>query len=99
MESAKRQEGKTDMQVMMEVYKKLGTPGAVHRRLAGMVGSWTTKSTYWMEPRKPHVESTGTCAQKMLLGGRFQHQEHISEMMGGTFTGINIIGYDNHTRK
>ncbi len=99
MERAKKQEDKLDMQAMIEVYKKLGTPGAVHKRLAGMVGSWTTKSAYWIEPGKPPAESTGTCEQKMLLGGRFLQQEYKSESMGETFTGINIIGYNNHTKK
>jgi hypothetical protein len=99
MESAKKQEGKMDMQAMIEVYKKLGAPGAVHKQLSGMVGSWTTKSAYWMEPGKPPEESTGTCEQKMFLGGRFLQQEYKSESMGETFAGINIIGYNNHTKK
>lgn len=99
MESAKKQEGKMDMQAMIETYKKLGAPGAAHKQLAGMVGSWTTKSAYWMEPGKPPEESTGTCEQKMLLGGRFLQQEYTSESTGETFTGINIIGYNNHTKK
>ena len=99
MESAKKQEGTMDVQAMIEIYKKMGTPGAAHKQLSGMVGSWTTKSAYWMEPGKPPEESTGTCEQKMLLGGRFLQQEFKSESMGETFTGINIVGYNNHTKK
>jgi hypothetical protein len=45
------------------------------------------------------MESSGTCEQKMLLGGRFLQQEFTGEMMGSTFTGIGVAGYDNHTRK
>lgn len=55
------QEGKTDMKAMMDVYKKLGTPGAPHKQLAGMVGTWTTMIKSWCEPGKPPMESTGTC--------------------------------------
>ncbi len=94
-----KQEGKMDMQAIMKVYKKLGTPGPQHRVLAGMTGSWATKTGACMEPGKPPVESTGTCEQKMVLGGRFLQQEFNGEMMGGTFSGIGFTGYDNHTRK
>jgi hypothetical protein len=97
--STGNQEGKMDMQTMMDVYDRLGTPGAPHKMLASMAGSWKTKTKSWMEPNKPPMESTGTCEQKMLLGGRFLQQEFTGEMMGRTFTGIGVTGYDNHTKK
>jgi hypothetical protein len=90
---------KMDMQAMMEVYRKVGTPGEPHKLLASLEGSWTTKTRGWMEPDKPPTDSTGTCEQKMLLGGRYLQQEYTGDMMGEPFTGINIIGYDNHTKK
>ena len=100
METQKRQETKTDdMQKMMEVYKKIGTLGAPHKLLANLSGSWTTKTTAWMSPDEPPVEGTGTCEQKMILDGRYLQQEYTGEMMGSPFTGINLIGYDNHTKK
>jgi len=100
METQKRQETKTDdMQKMMEVYKKIGTPGAPHKLLANLSGSWTTKTKAWMDPNKPPMEGTGTCEQKMILDGRYLQQEYTGEMMGSPFTGINLIGYDNHTKK
>ena len=84
---------------MMEVYKKVATPGAPHKLFASLEGTWTTRTKSWMEPDKPPTEMTGTCTQKMLLGGRYLHQEYTGEMMGEPFNGINIIGYDNHTKK
>ncbi len=99
MEKEKKQEGKKDIQAMMEVYNKLGTPGAPHKVLARMAGSWNTKTKSWTEPNKPPVESSGTCEQKMLLGGRFLQQEFTGDMMGSMFTGIGVTGYDNHTKK
>ena len=89
---AQKKKGKVDMEKMMKVYRKLGTPGAPHQKLAALAGSWTTKTKAWMEPGKPPVESTGTCEQKMLLDGRYLQQEYRSEMMGSPFTGINLIG-------
>jgi hypothetical protein len=99
MAEKKSQKGEMDMQAMMEAYRKLGSPGAPHKLLASMAGSWTTKTRGWMDPNKPPMEGTGTCEQKMLLGGRFLHQEYTGEMMGNPFTGIGVTGYDNHTKK
>jgi hypothetical protein len=45
------------------------------------------------------MEGSGTCEQKMLFGGRYLQQEYTGEMMGHEFTGINLVGYDNHTKK
>ena len=99
MAKQKRQQEKMDTEAMMEVYRKLGTPGAQHRLLASMAGSWDTKIRSWMEPGTLPMESTGTSEQKMILGRRFLQQEFTGEMMGGTFTGIGVTGYDNHTKK
>jgi hypothetical protein len=96
MATEKKQEGKKDK--AMEVYQKLGTPGAPHKLLAGMAGSWSTRIKTWMGPDSPPMESRGTSEQKMLLGGRFLQQEFTSEMMGG-YSGIGFTGYDNHTKK
>jgi len=90
---------KMDMYAMMEVYMKLAVPGAPHKALEVMAGSWTTKTVAWMEEGKPPMESKGICEQKMVLGGRFLQQDYTGDMMGTTFNGINIIGYDNHTKK
>ncbi len=94
-----KRKGKIDFKTMMKIYTKLAVPGAPHKRLATLAGSWTTKTTAWMEPNKPPTEGQGTCEQKMLLGGRYLQQEYTGEMMGSTFSGINLIGYDNYTKK
>lgn len=94
-----KQEGKMDMQAMMEVYKKLAIPGEAHKLLASLAGTWVTRTRSWMGPDQPPTETTGTCEQKVILGGRFLQQEYTGDMMGEPFTGINIMGYDNHTKK
>ena len=93
-----KQEGKMDMQAMMEVYKKVGTPGEPHKLLAKLEGSWTTKTTGWLEG-KPAMESTGTCEQKLVLDGHYLQQFYTGDMMGAPFSGINLLGYNNHTKK
>jgi hypothetical protein len=99
MAKEKKQGDKIDVQAMTDLYKKLGTPGAPHKVLASMAGSWNTKTKAWMEPKKPPMESPGTCEQKMVLGGRFLQQEYTGDMMGSPFTGIGVTGCDNHTKK
>jgi len=97
MAGEKKPEGKMDQ--AMEVYRKLGTPGAPHKLLAGMAGSWTCRTLTWMGPDSPPMEWTGSSEQKMILGGRFLLQEFAGEMMGSPYNGIGFAGYDNHTRK
>ena len=64
----KKHESKIDMQEMMEVYTKLGTPGVPHKALASMVGNWAAKVKSWCEPSNSPMESTGYSEQKMVLG-------------------------------
>ena len=92
-------ETKTDMQKIMEIYKKVGTLGEPHKVLAKLEGGWTTRSKGWMEPDKPPVESTGTCEQKLILDGHYLQQVYTGDMMGQPFTGINILGFDNQSGK
>jgi hypothetical protein len=99
MAKEEKQKGKMDTEAMMEVYKKLGTPGAPHKVLARMAGTWNTKMKSWMEPGKPPMESTGTSEQRMILGGRYLQQHFAGDMMGSPFTGIGVTGHDNHTKK
>jgi hypothetical protein len=95
----KKPQKQMDPQAMMEVYKKLATPGEPHKVFASLAGSWTTQTKEWMEPGKPPMESTGSCEEKVLLDGRFLQQECTGEMMGQPYTGIGVTGYDNHTKK
>jgi hypothetical protein len=95
MAKDKKPEKQMDPQAMMEMYKKLATPGEPHKLFASLAGSWTTKTKEWMEPGKPPTESTGSAEMKMLLDGRFLQQEFTGEMMGQPFSGIGIDAYDN----
>ncbi len=99
MAKEKKSDTQMDPQAMMEVYQKLATPGEPHQQLASLAGSWTTHTKSWMEPGKPPMESAGTAEMKVLLDGRFLHQEFTGEMMGKPFSGIGIDGYDNLRKK
>jgi hypothetical protein len=99
MTEKEKEEGNKNMEEMVEVYRKLGTPGEPHGVLATMVGSWNARVKSWSVPDKPPMESSGVCEQKMVLGGRFLQQDFIGDMMGTTFTGIGFTGCDNHSGK
>lgn len=88
-----------DPQVMMDTYEQLATPGEPHKQLAGLAGTWTTRTKEWMEPGQPPTESTGTCEYKALLDGRYVQQDCIGTMRGHPFKGIGMHGYDNVTKK
>ncbi|MDD5579780.1 MAG: DUF1579 domain-containing protein [Methylobacter sp.] len=91
----KKVEQHMDPQAMMELYSKLAEPGEPHKLFASLAGSWTTKTTEWMEPNKPPMESTGSVEMKMLLDGRFLQQEFTGSMMGKPYSGIGVSAYDN----
>jgi hypothetical protein len=94
-----KQQKQMDPQAMMEVWKKLGTPGEPHKLFSTLAGSWTTTTKEWMVPGKPPTESSGTAEMKMLLDGRFLYQEYNGQMMGQSFSGIGIDAYDNLTKR
>jgi len=94
----KRLKEKIEMQKMMEIYKKVGTPGEPHKLLAKLEGSWTTRSIGF-EGGKKAMESVGLCEQKLILDGRYLQQTYTGDMMGVPYTGISLMGYNNHTKK
>ena len=95
---AKQEDKKMDMQAMMEVYKKVGTPGEPHKLLAKLEGSWNTRTRGWFEGKQT-MESSGTCEQKLVLDGHYLQQDYTGSMDGMPFSGINLLGYNNHTQK
>ncbi len=99
MEKEKKKERKMDDQAVMEEYRKLAIPGAPHKLLARMAGSWNTRTKSWTGSDQPPTESKGTCELKMLFDGRYLQQECSGEMMGSPFSGVGVTGYDNHTKK
>jgi hypothetical protein len=65
---AKKHESKIDMQEMMEVYTKLGTPGVPHKALASMVGNWAAKVKSGVSPVTLPWNPQATPNRKWSLG-------------------------------
>ena len=71
------------------------TPGDVHKMIAKWDGKWNEEISLWMTPGAPPTKSTGSCTNKMILGGRYQETRHSGNMMGMPFEGIGTLGWDN----
>lgn len=82
---------------MMEAYEKAGTPGEPHEKLAESAGSYDLEIKSWWEPGGEPVVSQGTAEREMILGGRHLEETVTSDMMGQTFHGLGMTGYDNVT--
>lgn len=83
----------------MEAYIKAGTPGAPHQAMESTVGNYELKIKSWHEPGEPPTEETGTATRTMGLDGRVLMEELTSSMMGMSFTGHSMMGYDNVSGK
>ena len=85
---------------VMKRWKDAATPGAAHKVLDDLVGSWDIESSAWMNgPDKPPSVTKGTAEVAWVLDGRFIRQEMTGEMMGAPMNGIGFSGYDNFKKK
>ena len=88
-----------DDKAMMEAWMQVATPGAGHKALEPVVGTWDAKITMWMAPGAPPQESTGTSESMWVLDGRFVEQRYEGNFMGQPFSGVGYTGYDNYKKK
>ena len=84
---------------MMEIMTKYATPGDHHKHLEWLIGTWTTKSTFWMAPDGPPMESAGKARHSSMLGGRFVRVTYEGDFSGQPFTGEGTVGYDKFKNK
>jgi hypothetical protein len=87
------------MDEMMKKMMELAAPGAPHKKLAELVGTWESSTAMTMYPGQPPTVTKGTAVYTMVLGGRFLAQDVKAEMMGMPFTGIGYTGYNNFDKK
>jgi hypothetical protein len=84
---------------MMKKWEAAATPGAEHKALEPLVGTWEVASKWWMDPTSPPMETKGRCKTSWILGGRFVQDEFEGEFMGKPMKGIGLTGYDNVKKK
>jgi hypothetical protein len=87
------------MDDMMKKMMALATPGAPHKLLAGLGGTWETSAAMFMPGMPASSPSKGTTKNTMILGGRFLQSDLDGAMMGMPMKGMGIMGYDNFAKK
>lgn len=85
---------KMDEKEMMERWAKVATPGESHKRLEPLVGTFKAHARLRMDPEAPWQESDGVMTNHWILGGRFVQQDFKGEMMGQSFEGLGLMGFD-----
>jgi hypothetical protein len=90
---------KAEMDAMMKKWMEVSTPGAQHKKLEELVGTWDATATMTMAPGAPPSVSKGSSTYRAVLGGRYVMQEWEGQMMGMPMTGIGYFGYDNVNKK
>ncbi len=75
------------------------TPGPMHEMMAGSVGEWKSKSTFWMDPAREPMVSEGTVKFEMIMDGRYMKSTHKGMVMEMPFTGMFLQAYDNVTKE
>lgn len=79
---------------MMEMMTKYGTPGKNHELLKNYAGNWDVEMKMWQSPGAEPMVSKGTQKGELILGGRYVKCTYEATMMGMTYHGLEIIGYD-----
>lgn len=78
---------------MLDTMVKAAAPGAEHKGLEAMAGSWAVVTKSWTGPGEPLV-SKGSARHTMVLGGRYLRQDFEGEFFGQHFEGSGLLGYD-----
>lgn len=93
------QETENNMGESQKKWMEYMTPGPMHEMMAKTAGDWKTKSTFWMTPDSKPLVTEGTAKFEMIMGGRYLKSTHKGMMMGMSFEGMNLQGYDNATKE
>ena len=106
--AAKTDQQKPDEAGMMAMMMEMAKPGEPHKRMQGLVGTWSYQSKYWMSPESPPSESSGTTITRSVMDGRYLISDHTGniqipgpdgKMVVKEFKGMAVEGYDNAKKK
>ena len=88
-----------EMSAEQKAWMDYMTPGPMHEMMAGSVGEWKSKNTFWMDPAGEPMVNEGTVKFEMIMDGRYMKSTHKGMVMGMPFTGMNLQAYDNATKE
>lgn len=75
------------------------TPGANHKLLDPMAGTFHAAVKSRMGADQPWSESTGTCENRWIFDGRFLETKFHGTFMNTPFEGRGLTGYDNSSQE
>jgi hypothetical protein len=90
---------------MMKKWMEMAAPTENHKWLGTLVGDWdvTMQMSTCPTPENPKPEqpppSKGSASFRWQLEGKWLAQEFSGEMMGMTFKGFGLWGYDNYRKQ
>ena len=72
-----------------------GAPGEEHAELAKGVGTFDVDMKWWAGPGGDPMPMTAVANVEMIFGGRYMVEHFHGSMMGESFEGRLLMGYDN----
>jgi hypothetical protein len=79
----------------MKAWQNYMTPSESHELIKKYDGEWLEDITMWNSPDAAPIKSEAKATVSMIMGGRYQQSIITGNMMGMSFEGMSILGYDN----
>ena len=89
-----RPEGLTPLE-----WASLSKPGASHQLLDVFAGAWDVKITFWSDPKAAPQDSQGSSQLTWILGNRFLKEDFTGDVLGESYQGLGLMGYDAASRR
>jgi hypothetical protein len=87
-----------EQQAMMKAYMDAATPGAPHKAMQNLVGTWNTTIKMYDNPGAP-TETKGKSTYTSLMDGRYLQEHAEGNFNGMPFHGYGTYGYDNVSKQ
>jgi hypothetical protein len=93
-----QQEMTPEQQAMMKAYMDAATPGAPHKAMQNLVGTWNSTIKMYDNPGAP-TETKGKSTYTSVMDGRYIQEHAEGNFNGMPFHGYGTYGYDNVMKK
>jgi hypothetical protein len=97
--NAQQQEMSPEQQAMMKAYMAAATPGAPHKAMQNLVGTWNSTIKMYDNPAGTPTETKGKSTFTSVMDGRYLQEHAEGNFNGMPFNGYGTYGYDNVTKK
>lgn len=99
LNAQQQQQMTAEQQAMMKAYMEAATPGAPHKAMQNLVGTWNSTIKMYETPGAPPTETKGKSTFTSVLDGRYIQEHAEGNFNGMPFNGYGTFGYDNVTKK